>query len=603
MNAASPAHPSAPLTYNVNAEQTGTHVFRVTLVIDKPKPRQILSLPVWIPGSYLVREFARHLHSLSATQEGQPVQVEQLSKNTWQLGNKTTARISLIYNVYAFDNSVRTAWLDDERGFFNGTSLCLRVHGQEQKPHRLHVERPHAARSWKLATALKPVVIDEAGFGTYVAGNYDELADSPVEMGDFWSGEFSVRGVPHRFVVAGAAETFDGARLLADTQKIVEAEMAFWHDAQSTKAARAVPHDRYVFMLNAVADGYGGLEHRHSTALICKRADLPRLGVKQAGEGYTTLLGLISHEYFHTWNVKRLRPAELDCYNYESEQYTAMLWFFEGLTSYYDDLFLRRVGLIDNTQYLKLLNKTVNQVLQTPGRRVHSAAQASFDAWVKYYRPDENMVNLTVSYYTKGALIGLCLDLALRRDGSSLDAVMRELWASSREGRSCGGPISEADVLTALRKCSGRSYETELTQWVHGTGDLPLAQWLPLNGVGWQIDKDATAQSLGLRVSESSGRLIIKQVLADGPAAHAGLCANDEWLGIEVGSGKLLKSWRIDSLDDLSLYLSPGKRYTALVARDKRITRVVMQPGTPASSGATVRLSVLDAKLMQAWLG
>ncbi|MFM2112849.1 MAG: hypothetical protein RLZZ271_1509, partial [Pseudomonadota bacterium] len=509
----------------------------------------------------------------------------------------------LIYNVYAFDNSVRTAWLDDERGFFNGTSLCLRVHGQEQKPHRLHVERPHAARSWKLATALKPVVIDEAGFGTYVAGNYDELADSPVEMGDFWSGEFSVRGVPHRFVVAGAAETFDGARLLADTQKIVEAEMAFWHDAQSIKAARAVPHDRYVFMLNAVADGYGGLEHRHSTALICKRADLPRLGVKQAGEGYTTLLGLISHEYFHTWNVKRLRPAELDCYNYESEQYTAMLWFFEGLTSYYDDLFLRRVGLIDNTQYLKLLNKTVNQVLQTPGRRVHSAAQASFDAWVKYYRPDENMVNLTVSYYTKGALIGLCLDLALRRDGSSLDAVMRELWASSREGRSCGGPISEADVLTALRKCSGRSYETELTQWVHGTGDLPLAQWLPLNGVGWQIDKDATAQSLGLRVSESSGRLIIKQVLADGPAAHAGLCANDEWLGIEVGSGKLLKSWRIDSLDDLSLYLSPGKRYTALVARDKRITRVVMQPGTPASSGATVRLSVLDAKLMQAWLG
>lgn len=601
-------HPAAPLTYTVNAEQTNTHVFRVTLVIDKPKLHQTLSLPVWIPGSYLVREFARHLHDLSATQNGKPLPLAQLSKNTWQLANKTTAPVCLSYSVYAFDNSVRTAWLDSERGFFNGTSLCLRVHGQENKPHRLHVERPHNASAWKLATALKPIVIDEAGFGTYSAHNYDELADSPVEMGDFWSGEFSVRGVPHRFVVAGATDTFDGQRLLTDTQKIVEAEMAFWHDAQSAKAAQAVPHDRYVFMLNAVGDAYGGLEHRHSTALICKRADLPRLNDKAPSEGYTTLLGLVSHEYFHTWSVKRLRPAEFDCYNYESEQYTSLLWFFEGLTSYYDDLLLCRAGLIDNAQYLKLLGKTVNQVLQTPGRNMQSAAQASFDAWVKYYRPDENMANLTVSYYTKGALIGLCLDLSLRRDGSSLDAVMRRLWATSRDaalsgsGKVCGGPISEAGVLAALEHCAGRSYEREIQQWVHGTGELPLTQLLPLHGVGWQIDKDAPAQALGLRVSESGGKLVIKQVLSGSPAAQAGLCANDEWLGIETGTARNAKAWRISSLDDIKLYLPAGKKFIALVSRDKRIVRIPVQPASTDASGATARLSVLDADKVKAWL-
>jgi predicted metalloprotease with PDZ domain len=598
-----PLHSSpAPLSYTVQIDNVHAHVYRVTLVIAKPRANQTVSLPVWIPGSYLVREFARHLHELRAAQSGRDLRVEQTSKNGWTLHNKSASPLTLSYKVYAFDNSVRTAWLDTGRGFFNGTSLCLRVHGQEGKLHRLHIERPHDLPQWKLATALQPVVLDEVGFGHYVAQDFDELADNPVEMGDFWSGEFSVRGVPHRFVVAGAADTFDGARLLADTQKIVETEMAFWHDAQTSKPARAVPHDRYVFMLNAVADGYGGLEHRNSTALICKRADLPRIGHKTSSDGYITLLGLISHEYFHTWNVKRLRPVEFTCYNYESEQYTPMLWFFEGLTSYYDDLLLRRAGLIDNTQYLKLLNKTINQVLQTPGRLVQSAAQASFDAWVKYYRPDENMVNLTVSYYTKGALIGLCLDLALRRDGSSLDAVMRELWASSRDGHVCGGPIREADVLAALQHCSGRSYETELAQWVHDWGDLPLAQWLPLNGVGWQIEKDATAQALGLRVSEANGKLIIKQVLAGSPASQAGLCAQDEWLGIEVGSGKHHKTWRMESLDDLHLYLAPGKKFTALVARDKQIVKISVQPASTPSSGATVRLSTQDGTLLEAWL-
>jgi len=304
--------------------------------------------------------------------------------------------------------------------------------------------------------------------------------DCPFELGPFWSGSFTACGIPHRFVVAGAPPSFDGAKLLADTQAICEAEIRFWHGQErSQKQSRSrktgegqspIPFKHYVFMLNAVADGYGGLEHKNSTALICKRADLPRLPrttlaptTHKQPEGYTQLLGLISHEYFHTWNVKRLRPLELATYDYTQENYTELLWFFEGFTSYYDDLLLRRAGLIDNATYLKLLTKTVNGVAQTPGRLVQSVAQASFDAWVKYYRQDENTPNATVSYYTKGSLVGLCLDLSLRAEGkTSLDAVMRGLWA-----RCQGGPMAEADLLAAPtpRNCNTGCTAPRTCRW------------------------------------------------------------------------------------------------------------------------------------------
>ena len=279
-------------------------------------------------------------------------------------------------------------------------------------------------------------------------------------------------------------------------------------------------------MLAAVAEGYGGLEHRHSTALICKRADLPRLGQSTTGEpsdGYTTLLGLISHEYFHTWNVKRLRPAEFTRYDYARENYTELLWFFEGFTSYYDDLLLRRAGLIDNLHYLKLLSKTINQVAQTPGAKVQSAAQASFDAWVKYYRQDENTPNATVSYYTKGALVALCLDLSLRKQGkTSLDAVMRALWQ-----RCAGGPMTENDLLAVVTDLSGPALAKKLSNWVHGTDNLPLKQLLQHHGI--RYDKESTSHSdhLGLKLVEQQG-LRVKTVLRASPAEDAGFAAGDE---------------------------------------------------------------------------
>lgn len=588
------AQPSlAPVHYRVQANAVHTHRFQVTLTIERPQAQQQVSLPVWIPGSYLVREFARHLQGLQARQGRRAVAVRQLDKCTWQMTCLADRPLVLQYEVYAFDNSVRTAWLDATRGFFNGTSLCLCVHGQQDQPHVLELPPSAVPAGWSLATALRPLKVNRRGLGSYLAQDYDELVDSPVELGPFWSGQFTVASIPHRLVVAGAPPSLDSPRLLDDVRKICETEIRFWHgDAAARRGAARPPFDRYVFMLNATDDGYGGLEHRHSTALICTRRDLPRLQTPP-GEGYTTLLGLISHEYFHTWNVKRLRPAEFARYDYTRENYTEMLWFFEGFTSYYDDLLLRRAGLLDDAGYLKLLNKTINQVQQTPGRAVQSVAQASFDAWVKYYRQDENTPNATVSYYTKGALVALCLDLSLRKDGTHLDAVMRALWQ-----RCQGGPMQEADLLAVLQQLSGRSYAAELQAWVHSTDELPLHTLLTQHGVQVHDEPAALAQRLGLRVSDS-GTLQIKTVLSGGSAEQAGLAAGDEWVGLRVGRGKSASHWRLRRLDDLLLYAAGQTQVQALVARDQRLLELPLK--LPAQV-QTWRLSVADAKQLGAWL-
>lgn len=567
----------APVQFRVLAADLQRHRWSVELRIARPRAQQQVSLPVWIPGSYLVREFARHLGPLQAQQGDRVCRVEQLDKTHWCIHAQPGRALVLRYEVYAFDNSVRAAWLCSQRGFFNGTSLLLRVHGLEHRPQRLHLPRPKAveARHWELATALTPQRVDVRGFGQYQADNYDELVDHPVEMGAFWSGSFTLRGVPHRFVVAGAPARFDGARLLRDTERICQAAIDLWHPDPS----EAPPHSHYVFMLNAVADDYGGLEHRASTALICRRADLPRLGTAPDAapdEGYTNLLGLISHEYFHTWNVKRLRPAEFARYDYTRENHTELLWFFEGFTSYYDDLLVHRASLIDEAAYLRLLMRNINQVQQAPGRRVQSVAQASFDAWTRYYRPDENTPNSTISYYSKGALVALCLDLTLRREGRpTLDALMRALWQAC-----AGGPMSEADFAHTLAGLAGRSFADEIAQWVHGTGELPLQELLQAQGVDVRHEPAPLQQGLGLRVDEARG-LRIKMVLDDGPAAQAGLAAGDEWLGIELPD----QAWRIQRLDELLLHLQPGQDFHALVARDARLLRLPMR--LPPSDAST----------------
>ena len=596
----------APVHYRIETADPHARLFTVTLTVAHPQEQQELSLPVWIPGSYLVREFSKNLQRLSA-QQGRRVPLLQLDKHRWRATCRTDRPLVLTYEVCAYDSSVRTAWLDASRGFFNGTSVCLRVHGQEDAPHALEVASTAATAHWSVATGLTPQSIDKRGFGVYAASHYDELVDCPVEMGTFWSGQFTACGVAHRFVVAGAAPSFDGKRLLADTQKICETAIRFWHGKGKP------PIKNYLFMLNAVHDGYGGLEHRNSTALICGRRDLPRTGEARASDGYTTLLGLISHEYFHTWNVKRLRPAEFFRYDYSQENYTQLLWFFEGFTSYYDDLLLRRAGLIDDATYLKLLAKATNQVLQTPGRSVQTVAQASFDAWVKYYRQDENTPNATVSYYTKGSLVALCLDLTLRREGkTTLDDVMRALWK-----RCAGGPMTEADLRAELASLAGRSFDNELDQWVHSTAELPLAELLAAHGVALKPEQPQLAQRLGLRVTENHS-VQLKTVLRGGPAETAGMASGDEWLGVQVqGEG-----WRIARLEDVAFYAGVATQITAVVARDGRLLQLPMAlpaalaavaPGKSKPAGQrgrkataatpdTISLTATDSTALGRWL-
>ncbi len=563
--------------YGVEAADLHAHLFKVTLTLDQPAARQTVSLPVWIPGSYLVREFSKNLQNLVATQGRKKIAITQRDKCTWDMDCTPGQGLVLSYEVYAFDASVRTAWLDSQRGFFNGTSLCLRVHGFEETTHQLQLKPVKGQASWQAATGLTPVKIDKKGFGLYQANNYSDLVDCPVELGSFWSGQFTACGIPHRFVVAGALPSFDGQRLLADTQKICEAEIRFWHGSGKS-AGKKAPHKNYLLMLNAVHEGYGGLEHKNSTALICNRADLPRQNAPHTNEGYTTLLGLISHEYFHTWNVKQLRPDALAQYDFTQENYTPLLWFFEGFTSYYDDLLLRRAGLIDDATYFKLLGKTILQVQQTPGRLVQTVAQASFDAWVKYYRQDENTLNATVSYYTKGSLVALCLDLALRQEGQTLDNVMRGLWK-----RCHAGPMREQDLLDELQSLTGRSWKKELSSWVHSTEELPLRDLLSGQGVEISAETAPMTQRLGLRVSEILGSLQIKGVLRGSAAEKAGLAAGDEWLGVEIGAKGQGGSWRLSKLDELPALLGREQQLVAWVARDKRLLKLPLKVPAQAS--------------------
>jgi len=551
--------------YRIEVADAAAHQFKVTLTIADPAPEQVLSLPAWIPGSYMVREFARHLSRLEARQGAQERSLVQLSKDRWSVATSGRAALVVTYFAYAFDPSVRTAWLSDDRGFFNPTSLCLAVDGRTAEPHRIELHKLPAG--WDVATGMTRVDAGAkpakgakgakprpARLQAFESADYDELADHPFELGSFWRGEFTSGGVVHEFVVSGAWPQFDGARLLADTKRICDEEIRFWHGGDRP------PFSRYVFMLYATEDGYGGLEHRASTALIAARKDLPRLGVAGTSDGYVTLLGLISHEYFHTWNVKRLKPAEFLPYDYTQENYTELLWFFEGFTAYYDDLFLLRCGLIDPARYVKLIGRALNGVRQSPGQHVQSVAEASFDAWVKYYRSDENTPNATVSYYTKGSLVALRLDLALRAGGkATLDDVMRALWRDAP-----GGAVTEELILKTVARLGGKAVAAELREWVHQRGELDVVPALARVGVEPEVEALNLATELGVRLSEGVVTGIqVKAVLTGGAGAAAGLSAGDEILAVD--------GWRVRRLDDALAWIRTGAAFELLVVRQQRV--------------------------------
>lgn len=526
------------IEYAIVPKDLAGHLFDVTLTVAAPAADgQLFALPAWIPGSYMIREFARNIVQISAEAGGKPVKLAKLDKHTWQAAPVVGA-LTLRYEVYAWDLSVRAAHLDQTHGFFNGTSVFLRVLGQEDGPHQVDIQRPQdaAVKSWRVATALPELGAKRYGFGTYQASNYDELIDHPVEMGSFALGTFKAHGVDHDIVITGRVPSLDMARLQTDLKAICETQIAFFEPR-----ARRAPMQRYVFLTMAVGDGYGGLEHRASTALVCARADLPTTAAPKSaepGDGYLKFLGLCSHEYFHTWNVKRIKPAAFAPYDLQAETYTPLLWLFEGFTSYYDDLLLVRAGVIGEPTYLKLLAKTIGSVLRGSGRGKQSVAESSFDAWSKYYRQDENAPNAIVSYYAKGSLIALAFDLTIRAKtggAKSLDDVMRALW--QRFGRdfypTVGRGVTEADVEALFDEISGLKLKPLFERFVRGTDDVPLARLYAQFCIKLADERKSTKPSFDAGVGRDGADSKLTQVHEGGAAHQAGMSAGDLLVAVD----------------------------------------------------------------------
>ncbi len=539
------------IRYRLLPADPGAHLFEVTCTVADPDPDgQTFSLPAWTPGSYMVRDFARHVLRLRATSGGDAVAVEKTDKQTWRCA-PCAGPLDVVYEVYAWELSVRAAHLDTTHGYFNGTSVFLRPAGREARSCILDIQPPEGTdyRGWRVATSMQRRQAAPHGYGTYRADDYEDLVDHPVEMGDYALVRFEACHVPHEVVVSGR-HWADLDRVCRDLKRICEHHIRFFGEP--------APVERYVFLIMAVGDGYGGLEHRASCSLLCSRDSLPRAGEPAISDDYRDFLGLCSHEYFHTWNVKRITPAVFTPYDLRQEVHTRLLWAFEGITSYYDELALVRAGLIDADSYLELLGRVSTRVWRGQGRFKQSVADSSFDAWTKFYKQDENAPNAIVSYYTKGALVSLALDLTIRRGthgNRTLDDVMRALW--ERYGKT-GAGVPEQAVEQTAEEVTGLSLAPFFEGALRGTEDLPLAELMADVGVGFALrsaesqddkggkpaqgDPDKPRAVLGVRSTPEAGGCKLTHVFDDGAAQRSGLAAGDVIVavnGVRVGAGKL----------------------------------------------------------------
>ncbi len=540
------------IRYRITPKEPRAHLFEVELTIENPAPQQEVWLPVWIPGSYLVREFARHIVTIDAVVDGEKVVAPKTDKNVWCIDVKAGANVAVVTTVvYAWDLSVRAAHLDTTHAFFNGPSVFLAVKGREHEPVEVTLEPPQdeACKGWRVATTLPQKEVrptgPAGGFGVFRAADYDELCDHPVEMGTFDLVEWTSGGVPHQMAITGRVR-FDRERLKKDLAVICDEQIRMFHGNEKP------PFSRYLFLTMAIGDGYGGLEHRSSTALVCKRDDLPRPGMVEPSDGYRSFLGLASHEYFHLWNVKRIKPAAFSPYDLRKENYTSNLWAFEGITSYYDDLALVRSGAITVESWLELLGRTTTRVLRGSGRKKQSLAESSYDSWIKYYRQDENTPNAQVSYYTKGSLVALALDVTIRAatdDKKTLDDVMRLLFArygDNANGRGTGVP--EDGVETAAGDVAGLDLKPFFDEYVRGTNDVPLAGLLEPYGIrqhlrpldsdsdqgGKSGKKDADKRgALGVTTGGGDDGAHLANVHDGGAAQKAGLSAGDVVIAVD----------------------------------------------------------------------
>jgi predicted metalloprotease with PDZ domain len=550
---------SEPIRYTLSFPAPHTHYVEVEATVPtRGQPQIELEMAVWTPGSYLVREFSRHVEDVRAIAGGQQRSATKTAKNRWRVQTGAAPSVTVRYRVYGREMSVRTNFIEADFALINGAATFLTLADDvAPRPHEVVVTLPAA---WKTTMTGLP-----AGAGGlahhYRAADFDTLVDSPIVAGNPAVYEFAVQGKPHFLVNVGEGGVWDGPRSAADVQKIVEAQAAFWG---------GLPYDKYVF-INMITEASGGLEHKNSTVLMTSRW---RTGARR---GYVDWLSLVSHEYFHVWNVKRLRPVELGPFEYERENYTRTLWVAEGFTDYYADLLAARAGVLTPDEALASLSETIASLQTTPGRLTQSVEDASFDAWVRYYRQDENTANTTISYYTKGAVIGFLLDLEIRKatnNARSLDDLMAQAYVrysgakgfTSVEFRALASEVAGADLSAWFRAA------------LDGTDELAYEDlgWL---GLRFRPEPASTKAWVGLTTAmpgatlrNDSGRLVVAQVRRGTPAFDAGVNAEDEILAIG-GYRVRPDQWeaRLDAF-------KPGEKVPFLVARRERLVTLDVTP-------------------------
>ena len=564
------------LHYQIEFDDYRQHLIHVTLRF-LANPNQELWLPTWIPGSYLIREFSKHIESVKASDEaGRLLTIKKTEKNRWRLFNTDHELITVEYDVYAYDLSVRGAYVDQTRLYVNPACVCLGLIDQEQAACELELFLPDELKHFQIATGLPSKSLVKGRF-TLKAENYDQLIDSPFELAEQSRFSFDANGIPHEFVISGK-HTTNLSRLEADIQKICQTEINMFGSA---------PFQNYTFMTMATGNSYGGLEHCNSTSLITPRDDLPKADeTEEPSKDYQRFLGLCSHEYFHSWLVKFIRPENFANYDLHKEAYTSLLWIFEGFTSYYDDLILLRSGVISQKSYLELLKAQIDRYLQNPGRLIQSVSESSFDAWIKFYRQDENSNNAGTSYYNKGSLVALCLDLGLRLRGSNLDALMRRLYENTQNGIQ----VNDRTIFELCHELTGDNWIEQINHLINTTDELPLDQLFPEFGLSYSV-KDDKALPFGLKVVDKAEGVVVQQLRRDSAAAQAGLSANDVIIAIDgiKASEKLLAK-----------YAKQQGSFTVYAFRRDELLQLELQAGE--NTLTTVEIKVADQQKVDRWL-
>jgi predicted metalloprotease with PDZ domain len=545
--------------YSLSFPHRASHYVEVAAVYPSNGRSELdLMMAVWAPGSYLVREFSRNVESLSAASlDDRPLQVTKTAKNHWSVATRGTADVRVRYRVYSREMGVRTNWVEDTFALINGAATFITVADGRARPHVVSLTMP---AEWNISVSGLP----EGGAPhTFAARDFDTLVDSPIVAGNPAVHEFSVAGKPHYLVNVNEPPFWNVTQSVADVQKIVEANLRFWG---------GLPYDKYVF-LNVLTESGGGLEHQNSVTMMASR------WATRTRRRYLRWLGLVSHEYFHLWNVKRLRPVELGPFNYDAENYTRSLWIAEGLTDYYGGLMLRRAGLVSNEETLADLSAAIHELQTTPGRLAQPLELASFDAWIKEYRPDENSPNVSISYYTKGAVVGFLLDAQIRAATNgqrSLDDVMRTALARFSGARG----FTPADFRAVVNETAGRDLSAWMQEGLETTNELNYEQALAWFGL--QFTPSAPSRSFGsqvswqgLRLRSDGDRLVVTQVRRDTPGEASGLAVEDEIIALD--------EYRVTAAEwpsRVELY-QPGDIVSILVARRDALERFDLKLGAP----------------------